>query len=54
MRGDGGITKVHFKGGEDDFVVIVESAEAVKKWKEDKSTPLVEVVNSFDIFVTHG
>jgi len=35
---------------------MVDSAEAVKKWKEDKSTPLVDVMNSFDIFHTnkHG
>jgi hypothetical protein len=46
-------TKIHYKGTEDDFVILVESAEAVKKWKEDKTIPLVDVVNSFDIFTTH-
>lgn len=54
MRANGQVTKVHFKGKEDDFVVIVESAEAVKEWKADKSKPLVQVVDSFDIFITHG
>lgn len=54
VRADGNITKIHYKGQEDDFVMIVESAEAVKKWKEDKTVPLVDVVNSFDIFITHG
>jgi hypothetical protein len=54
VRADGPVTKVHYKGNDDDFIVIVESAEAVKKWKEDKSTPLIDVVSSFDIFVTHG
>ncbi|KIW08934.1 uncharacterized protein PV09_00850 [Verruconis gallopava] len=56
MRADGQITKVHYKGADEDFVVILESAEALKRWKQDKTVPLVDVVNSFDIFVTdkHG
>ena len=52
-RGEAQEAKVHFKGKEDDFVVMVESADAVKRWKEDKSVPLVEVVSSFDVFCTH-
>ena len=54
VKADGNITKVHFKGEVDDFVVLVESADAVKKWKADKSVPLVDVVQSFDVFITHG
>ena len=46
-------SKVHYKGNDDDFVIIVEDVEQVKKWKEDKSIPLIDVVNSFDIFCTH-
>jgi ribosome maturation protein Sdo1 len=36
--------------------VIVESVEAVAKYRKDSSTPLIDVVDSFDIFVTnkHG
>lgn len=36
--------------------MIVESVEAVKKYRKDSSTPLVDVVDSFDIFITnkHG
>ena len=45
--------KVHLKGKEDDFIVLAESVEAVQRWTEDKSTPLVDVVNSFDVFVTN-
>ena len=52
-RADGPETKVHYRGKVDDFVVIVESVEAVKRWKSDKSVPLIDVVNSFDIFCTH-
>jgi len=55
-KGDTQQTKIHYKGTEDDFIIMVESAEAVKKWKEDKTVPLVDVVNSFDVFTTgkHG
>ncbi|KAF2435531.1 putative RNA binding protein [Tothia fuscella] len=53
-RADTQQVKVHFKGSKDDFIVMAESVEAVKKWKEDKSVPLVEVVNSFDVFHTDG
>jgi hypothetical protein len=52
-RADTEQIKVHYKGNEDDFIVMAESVEAVKRWKEDKSTPLVDVVNSFDVFTTH-
>lgn len=54
VRADGQVTKVHYKGQEDDFIVIVESAESVREWKGDKSKPLVDVVDSFDVFVTDG
>ncbi|KAF2864825.1 shwachman-Bodian-diamond syndrome protein [Massariosphaeria phaeospora] len=52
-RGNDTQTKVHFKGQDDDFVVFAESAEAVKKWKEDSSIPLAQVVNGWKVFVTH-
>jgi hypothetical protein len=52
-RADTEQIKVHYKGNEDDFVIMAESVEAVKRWKEDKSTPLIDVVNSFDVFTTH-
>lgn len=53
VRGDTEQVKVHYKGNEDDFIVMAESVEAVKKWKEDKTIPLVDVVNSFDVFHTN-
>ena len=47
------MTKVHYKGREEDFIVFVDSAEDLEKWKGDRSIPLANVVNSFKIFVTH-
>lgn len=52
-RGEGVQTKVHYKGKEDDFIIFVDSAQAVKNWKADKSVPLAQVVNGWKIFVTH-
>ena len=51
--GQANVTKVHYKGQEDDFIVFVESSEDLKNWKGDRSIPLAQVVNSFKIFVTH-
>ncbi|KAK3676871.1 hypothetical protein LTR78_003075 [Recurvomyces mirabilis] len=61
MHGKGSVTKVHYKGQggakssdhPEDFIVIVESGDAVRKWKHDKTTALTDVVDSFDVFVTH-
>ena len=52
-RGESSVHKVHYKGTDDDYIVFVESAEELEKWKGDRSVPLAEVVNSFKIFVTH-
>lgn len=52
-RGNAPQTKVHYRGKNDDFVVMVESAQAVKDWKGDKSVPLAQVVSGFKVFVTH-
>ena len=52
-RGNDQQTKVHYKGTDDDFVVFVDSVDIVKKWREDKSIPLAEVVAGWKIFVTH-
>jgi hypothetical protein len=51
-RGEAQQTKVHFKGKDDDYIVIAESLEAINKWKKDSSIPLADVVGSFDVFVT--
>jgi hypothetical protein len=52
-RGDGVQSKVHYKGKEDDFIVFIDDTASYKKWLGDKTVPLVEVVSSFKIFVTH-
>ena len=52
-RGNAAQSKVHFAGKSEDFVVLVDDAEAVEKWKNDRSTPLAQVVSGFKIFITH-
>ncbi|KAF2751541.1 shwachman-Bodian-diamond syndrome protein [Sporormia fimetaria CBS 119925] len=52
-RGNTEQVKVHFKGEHDDFIIFVESSEAVQKWKKDSSVPLADVVNGWKIFCTH-
>lgn len=51
-RGDASQVKVHYKGAAEDFVVFVDSTEAVQNWKKDSSIPLAQVVSGFKIFVT--
>jgi len=55
-RGNVQLTKVHYKGAEDDFIIFVESPEIVTKWKGDKTVPLSDVVSGWKVFVTqrHG
>ena len=52
-RGGAAQTKVHLKGTSDDFLVFIDDVDAYKKWLGDKSVPLVEVVSTFQVFVTH-
>ncbi|KAI9806401.1 MAG: hypothetical protein M1833_003588 [Piccolia ochrophora] len=52
-RGNSAQTKVHFAGKEEDFVIFVDDAEAVRNWKKDKSIPLAQVVSGWKVFVTH-
>ncbi|OBT67598.1 hypothetical protein VE03_03761 [Pseudogymnoascus sp. 23342-1-I1] len=51
-RGQGLQSKVHFKGNTDDFLVFVEDPALLKKWRDDKTIALVEVVDAFKIFTT--
>ena len=53
MRGNAAQVKVHFKGSDDDYIVFVDSAQAVRDWKADKSVPLAQVVSGWKIFVSH-
>ncbi|EXJ91085.1 hypothetical protein A1O1_04192 [Capronia coronata CBS 617.96] len=49
----GNVTKVFYKGETDDFIVFVESPEDLAAWKKDKSIPLAQVANAFQVMVTH-
>lgn len=52
-RGNAPQVKVHYQGTTDDFIIFVDSAEAVHDWLKDRSIPLAQVVNGWKIFVTH-
>lgn len=52
-RGNAQQSKVHYQGKEEDFVVYIDDIESVKKWKDDRTIPLAQVVSGFKIFVTH-
>ncbi len=52
-RGNAAVTKVHYRGNTDDFIVFIDSREDLEAWKKDSSVPLAQVVNSFKIMVTH-
>ena len=49
-------TRVLYRTKSNDFVVLVDSTDAVHKYRKDSSTPLIDVVDSYDVFVTnkHG
>ena len=54
MRGNDTQIKSHYKGKDEDFVVIVDSKQAVQDWKKsDNTLPLAQVVSGFKVFVTH-
>ena len=53
MKGNAAQTKVHLKGKDEDFIVMVDSKDAVLNWKKDKSVPLAQVVSGWKVFVTH-
>lgn len=52
-RGNAPQSKVHYRGKEEDFVIYIDDAESVQKWKEDRSIPLAQVVKGFKIFITY-
>ena len=55
-RGSAQTTKVHYKGQNDDFLVFIDDVEAYKKYQTEKegekTTPLAQVVSSFQVFTT--
>ncbi|KAI9848324.1 MAG: hypothetical protein M1837_000588 [Sclerophora amabilis] len=42
-RGNAGQTKVHFKGDTGDYIVFVESVQALQDWKKDPGLGLTSV-----------
>jgi hypothetical protein len=54
-RGNTQEVKMHYKGLNtgDDYLIYITSAEAAKDWVEDKTIPLVEVLDGFFVFVSH-
>ena len=51
-RGNATHTQVFYKGSSGDvFTVFVESEEAIKKWKDDSSIPLAQVVAGWKILI---
>lgn len=56
-RGGSETQKVHYKGKTDDFLVFVDDQAALKKYlsepEDQKTTPLSQVVSSFQIFTTN-
>lgn len=44
--------KVFYKGSSEDFVIFVDNAQILRNWLRDRSIPLVNVVNGWNIFVT--
>jgi hypothetical protein len=54
MRGNAPQVKVHLKGSDDDYIIFVESAQAVRDWKANKSTTaLANVVSGYKVLVSH-
>ncbi|CBF76121.1 SBDS family protein [Aspergillus nidulans FGSC A4] len=54
-RGNTLQSKVFYKGRTEDFVIMVEDAAAVQKWRGDHSIPLAQVLDGWKIFTAqHG
>lgn len=52
VKADGIQSKVHYRAADRDFLVFIDDTAALQKWKSDKSVPLVDVVQSFQVFTT--
>lgn len=52
-RGGTTQTKVHYKGKDEDFIILVDDEATCKKWMQDKSVPLAHFISAFNVFVTH-
>ncbi|KAH8703151.1 putative RNA binding protein [Talaromyces proteolyticus] len=52
-RGNDQFTKVFYQGKVDDFVIFVDDVDTAKKWRNDRTIPLAQVVSGWKVFVTH-
>ncbi len=53
-RANESTSKIFYKGRSEDFIVFVDDLGTVQKWRGDRSVPLTDVLNGWNIFVTHG
>jgi len=53
MGGDRKLTKVFLSKNDQDFIIIIADSDTLSRWKKDKSVPLTQVVDSFQVFTTH-
>lgn len=53
-RGESTQIKVHYKTGDEDFIIFIDDVETYEKWNTDKSIPLAHFISTFKIFVTRG
>ncbi|KAL2271189.1 hypothetical protein VTJ83DRAFT_560 [Remersonia thermophila] len=54
MRGEATHSRVIYKGTHDNFVVFVDDVPDFRKWQNDRSVPLSQIVSSFKVFTTHN
>ncbi|CCG83605.1 Putative uncharacterized protein [Taphrina deformans PYCC 5710] len=54
MTKEGLVSRAVYKGENETYIVIVESAQAVEDWKKDSSIPLTQVVGAFQVYVGQG
>ncbi|KAI9471906.1 MAG: ribosome maturation protein [Benjaminiella poitrasii] len=45
-------TKVVFKGTDNNEFFVIANPGMISKWKSDKSTPLIDVVQNFEVHTT--
>ncbi|KAK9371061.1 ribosome maturation protein [Lipomyces kononenkoae] len=48
------VPKVFYRGKSHEFMVVVQSPQEYRRYKKDPSVPLVDVLNSFKVFVTRA
>ncbi|KAK9371475.1 ribosome maturation protein [Lipomyces chichibuensis] len=48
------VPKVFYRGKNEEFMVVIQSPEDYRRYKKDTSIPLIDVVDSFKVFVTQA